>query len=123
MLQDKNKNTALEQISSSLSDSEFIKKTYLQIVKDFDRCNLDLSKNLTFENMNKENLFQWVEQNLLKTLEQQPHKVPQLLYLIDIPEAHIKHNFMDPKVVKESAYIIIVREAQKVYLRTNLNYS
>ena len=98
----------------------FIQKTIAQIDKDFSSFtnshigeNCDLSKDVSVE------IIQHIKQNLDKLERENPASIPQLIYLIDLPE-DIFHSITQhsSSINYELAQCILMREAYKVWMRT-----
>lgn len=111
------KNNSLQNEWNNIS---FIQKTIAQIDKDFSSFtnshigeNIDLNKNVSSE------IIQHIKQNLDKLERENPASIPQLIYLIDLPEEIFQSIYRNSSSINHDlAQCILMREAYKVWMRT-----
>jgi len=101
-----------EQVKQALMDQSFRADTLAQLEKDFQRCGLTL--NTTDLN----NLLFAIETCLSKVSSTE---LQQLIYLIDIPESLFLSISRKATFQSELSEVILMREALKVYLRTQFS--
>ena len=111
----------LQKKLSGISEPDFLRMIADQLVKDFSRSGIEAAHDVPSTFKNKFELFDFAHHIYQKALKEQNHRIDSLLYLIDIPEQHVNHNFHDPHQTEVSTEVILIREAQKVFLR--LTYS
>lgn len=108
-------------LDSSWNDQGFIESTIKQINKDFSPfCSEEISLEISNQPELKRALTLKIEEVLLKMEQTNSSSVPQLLYVIDIPENLFKE-ILDhsDSFYLNLAEVILVREAFKVWLRLN----
>ena len=99
---------------------DFIQKTIAQIDKDFSSfIPSHIGENIdSIENF-KEILINNIKQNLDKMERENASSIPQLIYLIDLPEAVFHSITQHSETINfELAQCILVREAYKVWMRS-----
>lgn len=107
----------LQKKLSGVSEKQFTQLIANQLKKDFERAGVELPKEVPTEFATKRQLFDFAHQLFKNILKEQSHLLDSLLYLIDIPEKYVQHNFHDTQQSETSVEIILIREAQKVFLR------
>lgn len=98
----------------------FIQKTIAQVDKDFSNfIPSHIGEKIDFSGDIKEEVILHIKQNLDKMERENPSFIPQLIYLIDLPES-IFHSITQnsSSINHELAQCILVREAYKVWMRT-----
>jgi len=99
---------------------DFIQKIVSQINKDFAGFtnshigeNIDLSGDISSE------IIQHIKENLTKLEQENPASIPQLIYLIDLPEEIFESIYQNSSSINyDLAQCILLREAYKVWMRT-----
>lgn len=98
---------------------DFIQKTIAQIDKDFFGFThayigekIDLSKDVSYE------IIQHIKENLTAMERENPASIPQLIYLIDLPEEIFESIYQHSSSIHHDlAQCILLREAYKVWMR------
>ncbi len=111
-----------DEINSFINEEDFVERTCQQIIKDFSTI---YPKDIDFRfNENGTLLNQLIEQIsfLLEDISKMgTSTVLQLMYTIDIPENQYYNSLGFDDSNQKLAFIIIRREAQKVYLRNKFS--
>ncbi len=102
-------------LNNQLKKEDFVKKTILQIEKDFDRCNIKINLPVIPNLEILENAILLSIQSLSR------EKIQQLIYLIDIPEKEYSKLVKTEFFYRALSEKILRREALKVFLRENLS--
>ena len=108
------------ELQNELNKIDFIQKIVRQIDKDFASFtnshigeNIDLSGDLILEIINH------IQENLNKLERENPTSIPQLIYLIDLPEEIFQSVYQNSSTINyDLARCILLREAHKVWMRT-----
>ena len=97
---------------------QFVEKTYQQINKDLDSAELSLDwSNITLQ----EDILPQLIAELIPMLKSLPaEKLSAFIYRVDLPEKHFLL-FLKEQNYEQFAFEIILREAQKVYLRQHFS--
>jgi hypothetical protein len=113
-LLDKNK------IIQRLSNQDFVKATVRQLIKEFYKIGVDLPLNESM--LTKEEILTELSAELSAIIDQRPQLLAQLFYSIDLSEDKVNKamNF-DENISDNIAELILVRAAQKVYIREVLS--
>lgn len=99
---------------------DFIQKTIAQIDKDFSNfIPSHIGENIDFDKNFNDSIILHIKQNLDKMERENASFIPQLIYLIDLPEA-VFHSITEHSsaINHDLAQCILVREAYKVWMRT-----
>jgi hypothetical protein len=109
-------NTEIEQ---RMSSDDFRRKTQQQIAKDFSVYGYVFALEFQQELQSIERLKQYVQDSLLYILEKQPSSWHPLLYTIDISETIYLQLATSGSAnwMEEFSWLVIRREAQKVFFR------
>ncbi len=107
------------EIENEWNKLDFVQKTIAQIDKDFGRFivshigeNIDLSGDIANE------IIHHIKENLVKLERENPSSIPQLIYLIDLPEEIFQSIYQNSTLINhELAHCILIREAHKVWMR------
>lgn len=99
---------------------DFVLKTQQQIAKDFERSGHDIDSRLLDNSFSLEELEDIVALMLSQVFKKGEQTTLQLLYQIDIPQSQFLQLSAEGNFLNQAAYLIIRREAQKVYLRSIL---
>jgi hypothetical protein len=107
------------ELQNELNKIDFIQKTIAQIDKDFANFtnshigeNIDLSGNISAE------IIQHIKENLTKLERENPASIPQIIYLIDLPEEIFQSVYQNSSSINyDLAQCILMREAHKVWMR------
>ena len=100
-------------------NKKMVQATLAQIQLDFAKFNLIIQIKDNFSLVELEN---GVENQLLNLTLNSPHKIPQLIYTIDLPEEIFNEIIRySENVNSDLSKCIVVREAMKVYLRTKFS--
>lgn len=95
----------------------------LQLNKDFSTCCCDLfDQDLDMKKLSKSLLIETVMNALIHLEKENPSALPQLLYIIDIPEniyQQVQNNATS--FHRGLAEVIVIREAYKVWIRINFS--
>ena len=103
------------ELISKLNNDIFIEKTLFQLQREFEKIGLAFDYTL---NSDYQKLVQQLSQDLSILFKQESNLFKQLLYSIDLPEREVDRIFSSAKdPLDELAELIIIRSAQKVYLR------
>lgn len=106
---------------ASFSNQDFVLKTQQQLSKDFNQHGFVFEPQFDRECYEIGSLKIAVQEMLLEVMEQQPSKWMPLMYTIDIPEKQYLRFFsgLTTDWVVDFAFLVIKREAQKVFFREN----
>lgn len=106
---------------ASLSNQSFVLKTQQQISKDFNQHGFEFEPLFVSQGYEIEKLKIAVQEMLLEVLQKHPGKWMSLMYTIDIPEKQYVTFFSGTSTdwIIDFAFLIIKREAQKVFFREN----
>lgn len=100
-------------------NEKMVQDTLAQIQLDFAKFNLIIEVKDNFSLLDLEVC---VQNQLSLLTHQAPHKIPQLIYTIDLPEVVFNAILTSADdVMEELAKSIVVREAMKVYLRNEFS--
>ena len=113
-------NATTSELQNEWNKLDFIQKTVAQIDKDFAGFtnahigeNIDLSGDIAAE------IIQHIKENLAKLERENPASIPQLIYLIDLPEEIFESVYRSsPSINYDLAQCILMREAHKVWMRS-----
>ncbi len=113
-------NATTSELQNEWNKIDFIQKTVAQIDKDFTGFtnshigeNIDLGGDITTE------IIQHIKENLAKLERENPAAVPQLIYLIDLPEEIFQSVYQNSTSINyDLAQCILMREAHKVWMRS-----
>lgn len=106
-------------LQNEWNNIDFIQKTIAQIDKDFSNFinshigeNIDLNHDVTSE------ITQHIKQNLDKMERENSASIPQLIYLVDLPETVFHSIIQHSSAINyDLAQCILIREAFKVWMR------
>lgn len=106
-------------LQSEWNKLDFIQKTVAQIDKDFSGFtdahigeNIDLSRDVSAE------IIQHIKENLIAMEHENPASIPQLIYVIDLPEEIFQSIYQNScSIHHDLAQCILLREAYKVWMR------
>ena len=112
-------NATTSELQNEWNKLDFIQKTIAQIDKDFGGFtnshigeNIDLSGDIAAE------IIQHIKENLSKLERENPASIPQLIYLIDLPEEIFQSVYQNSTSINYVlAQCILMREAHKVWMR------
>lgn len=105
--------TTLTQIDT---DEQFAKKTCQQLIREFNKIGIDLRINESTRDVNQ--LIHELKLEIDAIISNASHLLAQLFYSIDLPEEKVNKALESENDVAESiAKAILIRAAQKVYLR------
>ena len=107
-------------LQNEWNNVEFIQKTIAQVDKDFGSfITSHIGENIDFSGNIKAEIIQHIKNNLDIMERENASFIPQLIYLIDLPEV-IFHSITEhsSSINQELAQCILVREAYKVLMRT-----
>lgn len=99
---------------------DFIQKTIAQIDKDFSNfIPSRIGEKINFDENLKDTIVLHIKQNLDKMERENASFIPQLIYLIDLPET-VFHSITQysSAINLELAQCILMREAYKVWMRS-----
>jgi hypothetical protein len=105
-------------VELAFQSHEFVLKTQLQIVKDFNRSGVDFDSQFSLKEFDYDQIIVEIESTLLKVMTSGKAQLLQLLYQIDIPQSHFLALLKNPKLSGELSELILRRDAYKVYLRS-----
>ena len=113
-------NATTSELQNEWNKLDFIQKTVAQIDKDFAGFtnahiaeNIDLSVDIAAE------IIQHIKENLTKLERENPASIPQLIYLIDLPEEIFQSVYQNSSSINyDLAQCILMREAHKVWMRS-----
>jgi hypothetical protein len=102
-----------------LEDASFRLKTQLQLAKDFGQHGFEFPEHFTNQPCDVSEIERLIQQHLSVILQASVSRWNALLYTIDIPEKTLLNLELSPKnQLTELTWMIIKREAQKVYLKS-----
>lgn len=102
-----------------LEDATFRLKTQLQLAKDFGQHGFDFPENFTNQPFDVSEIERLVQHHLSVILQSSVSRWNALLYTIDVPEKTLLNLELSPEnQLAELTWMIIKREAQKVYLKS-----
>ncbi len=106
---------------TSLSNQDFVLKTQRQLSKDFSQHGFEFEPKFEIESFEIANLSLVVQEMLKEIIEKQPNKWMPLMYTLDIPEKQYVKFFsgVTSDWIIDFAFLVIKREAQKVFFREN----
>ncbi len=106
---------------ASLSNQAFVLKTQQQISKDFNQHGFEFETEFETTCYEIGKLRKRVQEMLTNIMEKYPNKWMPLMYTLDIPEKQYIRFFsgLTSDWVVDFAFLIIKREAQKVFFREN----
>ncbi|PWL32407.1 MAG: hypothetical protein DCO96_02370 [Fluviicola sp. XM-24bin1] len=110
-----------QQFLEHFQNADFVLKTQEQIAKDFERLGYETPKSLREKAFSYDELVDIVADLLIDVVKLGESQTLQLLYTIDIPQSKFLALTTDLHFVTKGAELIIKREAQKVYLRSQLS--
>lgn len=104
---------------ASLSNHDFVLKTQKQISKDFNQHGFQFEPQFEVHSYEIGTLRLAVQEMLLEVMEKHPNKWMPLMYTLDIPEKQYVRFFsgVTSEWVIDFAFLVIKREAQKVFFR------
>lgn len=113
-------NATTSELQNEWNKLDFIQKTVAQIDKDFAGFtnshigeNIDLSGDIAAE------IIQHIKENLTKLERENPASIPQLIYLIDLPEEIFQSIYQNSASINyDLAQCILMREAHKIWMRS-----
>ena len=117
MSQEKNQNKELQQLKADIDDKGFAEDVVSQIEKDLVRSGYFDDGCMNIPNFTMETIIQKLSFLLEDFIKKRPQDFVTYLYLVDVPEKYLKNEMTIFQDVEQTATIILVREAQKVYLR------
>lgn len=117
MSQEKNQNKELKKLKESISDKGFAEEVVRQIEKDLVRSGYFEDGCMNVSDFEMETIVQKMSLLLEDFIKKRPQDFVTYLYLVDIPEKYFKGDLQIFQNVHQTAEIILIREAQKVYLR------
>jgi|GEM_PF-2635577 len=106
-------------LSDAFSSARFVLLTQQQLIKDFGQHSWAFDTVFAHEPFEMDVLVDTVQAALTHILEKTPRKWLPLMYTLDISEKKYMHFFADTSAdwLPEFAWIVIRREAQKVFFR------
>ena len=98
---------------------DFIQKTITQIDKDFTGfTNSHIGENIDLNGNVSSTIIQHIKENLSRLERENPSSIPQLIYLIDLPEEIVESIYQSSTSINyDLAQCILMREAYKVWMR------
>jgi hypothetical protein len=112
-------NTILKALNESLHSQDFVLKTQQQLAKDFRQHGFEFGDFFEKDSLNLQELIPLVSNQLAEIIENHPSKWLPLIYTLDISEKKY-HTFLQKTNLdwlNEFAFVVIQREAQKVFFR------
>lgn len=104
------------EIIKRFEDQLFAEKTCLQLIREFDRIGISIP--LDPKERDKDQIIKQLATELGLIMEQAPQLLSQLFYAVDLPEEQIEKIFTKGEdVASEIAELLLIRAAQKVYIR------
>lgn len=104
------------EIIKRFEDQLFAEKTCLQLIREFDRVGISIP--LDPKERDKDQIIKQLAMELGLIMEQAPQLLSQLFYAVDLPEEQIEKIFTKGEdVASEIAELLLIRAAQKVYIR------
>lgn len=104
------------EIIKRFEDHLFAEKTCLQLIREFDRVGISIP--LEPKERDKGQIIKQLATELGLIMEQAPQLLSQLFYAVDLPEEQIEKIFTKGEdVASEIAELLLIRAAQKVYIR------
>ena len=112
--------TTNSEIKTEWNKIDFIQKTVAQIDKDFAGfTNSHIGENIDLGGNISEEIIQHIKENLSKMERENPAAIPQLIYLIDLPEEIFQSVYQNSSTINyDLAQCILMREAHKVWMRS-----
>lgn len=108
------------EIIQRFEDHSFAEKTCLQLIREFERVGISLPLNP--KERNKDQIIKQLATELGLIMEQAPQLLSQLFYAVDLPEEKIEKIFTKgDDVASEIAELLLIRAAQKVYIRAQFS--
>lgn len=106
------------ELNGFFNQRQFVESTVAQINKDLlglSYADFVLHENNEFTIL--ENLIRNLQPILLELSKRQPEQLSQFIYRVDLPEKKFHSALAENQSFEKLAYLIIEREAQKVFLR------
>ena len=104
------------EITPHLKNASFARKTCEQLNKEFERVGIALNLDTANHDMNQ--IVDYLAKELTLISEHQSSLFAQLIYSIDLPEQQVNTIMQTSATIMEDlAQAILVRVAQKIYLR------
>ena len=105
-----------KELIANLENSDFARKTCLQLIKEFDRLGLHLP--LEPSSRDQQDIIKIIAVELNVIAREKSELLAQLIYSIDLSEKNVKKSFEESEnVINHLAHAFLIRAAQKVYLR------
>jgi hypothetical protein len=102
----------------AFQSQDFVLKTQRQVVKDFNRSGIDFNDQFSLHVLKYEQIIMAIRSKLIEVMKFGETQLLQLLYQIDIPQAHFTTLLENPNIAGELSELILQREAYKVHLRS-----
>jgi len=104
-------------LDSAFQSNDFVLKTQLQIMKDFNQSGVNFTAQFSLKKLNYDQIIQEIESKLIEVMKLGETQLLQLLYQIDIPQSDFTTLLKSPNISGELSILILQREAYKVHLR------
>lgn len=108
----------INKLNELYNQPTFVHKTQLQVLKDFNQLNIEIDESIRSEVYNLDQLVQIISAALESYNSLPGANFDQLFYTIDLPEKEIREIQQEEDFNEQLAFLIIKREAYKVYLRS-----
>ncbi len=108
-----------EEFKVQFESSDFVLKTQRQIIKDFLPSSLYFSEDFDSIEYSQSEILDQISTNIGRIMKRGETQFLQLLYQIDIPQSSFLKLLNKPDFIDEISWLILKREAFKVYLRSN----
>ena len=106
-----------EDLITYFDRDSFVLKTQQQIEKDFAKYGIDFPETFFTEPLSKLEIESILQEKVTAIMKFGETNLLQLLYTIDISEKDFKNLVQSPDFLPTIAYMILKREAMKVYFR------
>ena len=108
----------INEIITTSEELSLYKKLVLQLSKDFLRANITVCFK---EGVQPQKLINQLQETISKLMHERFSEYLNLLYIVDVSEEKIKQINKDniEDVTKQVAYLILLREWQKVWFKSN----
>ena len=107
-----------EQLLTQFESTEFILKTQVQVVKDFNQFSIDFPDSFISTHWLLDDILLIIEEKLTELVKSGEQNLLNYLYQVDIPEQQFISLLNDKLFLSKLSEIVLKREAYKVYLRS-----
>ena len=107
-----------EQLLTQFQSVDFVLKTQIQVVKDFNQFSIDFPETFISTHWVLDDILLIIEEKLTELITSGEQALLNYLYQVDIPEQQFTSLLNDKLFLSKLSEIVLKREAYKVYLRS-----